>query len=95
MTSRELDPMLFEGLPTPTVGNHDARNVGYLRYEDTFGARDWSHKLQLDGLAVALVAVDSSKPDLDQGEIGREHYCWIEQASPARLTCASSSAITT
>ena len=21
-------------------GNHDARNVGYLRFEDTFGARD-------------------------------------------------------
>jgi 3',5'-cyclic AMP phosphodiesterase CpdA len=27
---------------------------------------------------VALVAVDSSKPDLDEGEIGREHYGWIE-----------------
>jgi 3',5'-cyclic-AMP phosphodiesterase len=23
------------------------------------------------------VAVDSSKPDLDEGEIGREHYAWI------------------
>jgi 3',5'-cyclic AMP phosphodiesterase CpdA len=60
-------------------GNHDARNVGYLRYEDTFGARDSSQRLRLGGLTVALVAVDSSKPDLDQGEIGREHYGWIEQ----------------
>jgi Icc protein len=25
------------------------------------------------------VAVDSSKPDLDEGEIGREHYGWIEE----------------
>ena len=28
---------------------------------------------------LALVAVDSSKPDLDEGEIGREHYGWIEE----------------
>lgn len=26
-----------------------------------------------DGTRLALVAVDSSKPDLDEGEIGREH----------------------
>jgi 3',5'-cyclic-AMP phosphodiesterase len=60
-------------------GNHDARNVGYLRYEDTFGARDSRLRLELSGLEVALVAVDSSKPDLDEGEIGREHYGWIEE----------------
>ena len=60
-------------------GNHDARNVGYLRYEDTFGARDTRVRLDCAGLDVALVAVDSSKPDLDEGEIGREHYGWIEE----------------
>jgi Icc protein len=60
-------------------GNHDARNVGYLRYEDTFGARDSRLRLQLPQLEVALVSVDSSKPDLDEGEIGREHYGWIEE----------------
>src|SRR5919106_2535365 len=60
-------------------GNHDARNVGYLRYEDTFGARDSRERLDFGGLSVALVAVDSSKPDLDEGEIGREHYRWIEE----------------
>lgn len=60
-------------------GNHDARNVGYLRYEDTFGARDSRERLQCAGLSVSLVAVDSSKPDLDEGEIGREHYGWIEE----------------
>jgi 3',5'-cyclic-AMP phosphodiesterase len=59
-------------------GNHDARNVGYLRFEDTFGARDSRLRLDLGGLDVALVAVDSSKPDIDEGEIGREHYGWIE-----------------
>jgi Icc protein len=60
-------------------GNHDARNVGYLHYEDTFGARDSRLRLKLNGLEVALVAVDSSKPDLDEGEIGREHYGWIQE----------------
>jgi len=60
-------------------GNHDARNVGYLHYEDTFGARDSRERLECGGLEVALVAVDSSKPDLDEGEIGREHYGWIEE----------------
>jgi hypothetical protein len=60
-------------------GNHDARNVGYLHFEDTFGARDSRLRLELDRLKIALVAVDSSKPDLDEGEIGREHYGWIEE----------------
>ena len=33
------------------------------------------------------MAVDSSKPDLDEGEIGREHYAWIEEGfrEPADL----------
>jgi 3',5'-cyclic-AMP phosphodiesterase len=68
-------------------GNHDARNVGYLLFEDTFGGRDSRRRLQLGGLAVSLVAVDSSKPDLDEGEIGREHYGWIADgfAGPADL----------
>jgi 3',5'-cyclic-AMP phosphodiesterase len=60
-------------------GNHDARNVGYALFEDTFGPRDTRHRLQCAGLDVALVAVDTSKPDLDEGEVGREHYGWIEE----------------
>lgn len=60
-------------------GNHDARNVGYLHYEETFGTRDSRLHLDCGGLDVALVAVDSTKPDLDEGEIGREHYAWIEE----------------
>jgi 3',5'-cyclic AMP phosphodiesterase CpdA len=68
-------------------GNHDARNVGYLRFEDTFGTRDSRHRLKAAGLEVALVAVDSSKPDIDEGEVGREHYGWIQEgfAGPADL----------
>jgi 3',5'-cyclic-AMP phosphodiesterase len=59
-------------------GNHDARHVGYLYFEEAFGARDRQLRLDLDGQETAVVAVDSSKPDIDEGEIGREHYGWIE-----------------
>jgi Icc protein len=76
-------------------GNHDARNVGYLRFEDTFGARDSRLRPELPEGPLALVAVDSSKPDLDEGEIGREHYGWIEEGLPAMPPCACSSATTT
>ncbi|MBI4897935.1 MAG: metallophosphoesterase [Actinobacteria bacterium] len=55
-------------------GNHDARNVGYEHFEDLFGSR--SSDLYTDDLAI--VAVDSSEPDLDYGTVGRGRYQWIE-----------------
>jgi 3',5'-cyclic-AMP phosphodiesterase len=79
------------GLACPQVvyvpGNHDARNVGYVRFEETFGSRDSRLRLTAGDLEVALVAVDSSKPDVNEGEIGREHYGWIEEgfAGPTDL----------
>ena len=78
VAKQELSALACEQI-VRVPGNHDARNVGYLRYEDTFGPRDARLRLQLAGLEVVLVAVDSSKPDLDEGEIGREHYPWIEE----------------
>jgi Icc protein len=56
-------------------GNHDSRNVGYLHFEELFGERHSA--LHVDG--VSIVAVDSSEPDLDHGQIGRGRYSWIEQ----------------
>src|SRR5918994_104183 len=73
----------LEAIECPNVvlvpGNHDARHVGYLYFEETLGSRDSRLRLELGGSTVALVAVDSSKPDLDEGEVGREHYGWIEE----------------
>ena len=68
-------------------GNHDARNVGYLRFEEAFGTRDSRMRVEAGGVEVAVVAVDSSKPDIDEGEVGREHYGWIEEGfdGPADL----------
>jgi len=62
-------------------GNHDSRNVGYVHFEDIFGDR--SSVLHVDG--VSVVAVDSSEPDLDHGQIGRGRYKWIAEqfAAPA------------
>ncbi|MDP9412150.1 MAG: metallophosphoesterase [Actinomycetota bacterium] len=57
-------------------GNHDARNVGYVHFERLFGERQ--SLMDLDD--VVLAAVDSSEPDLNDGQVGREHYGFIEKA---------------
>jgi 3',5'-cyclic-AMP phosphodiesterase len=64
-------------------GNHDSRNVGYVHFEELFGSRN----SVLHVGDVSVVAVDSSEPDLDHGQIGRGRYPWIlEQFErPARL----------
>ncbi len=65
-------------------GNHDSRNVGYVHFEEMFGERN----SVLRKSPVAIVAIDSSEPDLDHGQIGRGRYRWIEEqfaAEPAEL----------
>ena len=89
----QLAPLLESELTTVVIpGNHDAKNVGYLHFTDSFGPGDVPGKgdrvLQLAGSqAVTLVAMDSTKPDLAEGEIGRERYSWIRQqfSAPADL----------
>jgi 3',5'-cyclic AMP phosphodiesterase CpdA len=58
-------------------GNHDARNVGYVHFAETLGPRYSSNMLQLGGQKVLLVGVDTSKPDLNQGELGRVRHLWL------------------
>ena len=82
-----LEPLFTSGLSVLVVpGNHDSKNVGYLHFRDHFGAGDVPGKgdrvLQLASnggapLNVRVVAIDSSKPDLAEGEVGRERYQWI------------------
>jgi 3',5'-cyclic-AMP phosphodiesterase len=55
-------------------GNHDARNVGEVHFEEHFGSRD--SEIEMEG--VRILGVDSSEPDLDSGKVGRERYRWIE-----------------
>jgi 3',5'-cyclic AMP phosphodiesterase CpdA len=95
---RFLEPLFEEGFTVLVIpGNHDSKNVGYLHFRDTFGVGDVADKgdrvLPLlmpgrdgaDPLRVQVVAVDSSKPDLAEGEVGRERYAWIRDqfAGPA------------
>ena len=64
-------------------GNHDSRNVGYLHFEELFGKRN--SVLRKEG--ITIVAVDSTEPDLDNGQVGRGRYRWIEEqfADESRL----------
>jgi Icc protein len=64
-------------------GNHDSRNVGYIHFEELFGERN--SVLRKEGITV--VAVDSTEPDLDHGQVGRGRYAWIEEqfSTPADL----------
>ncbi len=62
--------------PVLTVtGNHDARNVGYLHFEELIGPRHWTS----DVGGVRIVGADSSEPDLNEGQIGRERYPWLRE----------------
>jgi 3',5'-cyclic-AMP phosphodiesterase len=56
-------------------GNHDSRNVGYVHFEELFGDRNSVLRVG----PVSVVAVDSTEPDLDHGQIGRGRYRWIEE----------------
>jgi 3',5'-cyclic-AMP phosphodiesterase len=64
-------------------GNHDSRNVGYVHFEELFGDRNSVLRVG----DVTIVAVDSTEPDLDNGQIGRGRYGWIEEqfSAPADL----------
>ena len=40
------------------------------------GPRHWSADVER---ASALVGVDSSEPDINEGQVGRERYIWIHE----------------
>lgn len=91
MARRFLQPLLDSEFTTLVIpGNHDAKNVGYLHFGDLFGPGDVPGKydrvfnlscnLGASGTRSAVVVgMDSTKPDLAEGEIGRERYDWIRQ----------------
>ena len=76
----------LERLKAPIIsvpGNHDARNVGYVHFEELIGPRFWTR----DVAGVRIVGADTSEPDLDHGQIGRERYEWLREqfTAPADL----------
>lgn len=60
------------------MGNHDARNVGYRHFEDVIGPRDAVRVLAVPEGRAKVITIDATKPDLDEGEVGRELYPWID-----------------
>jgi Icc protein len=68
-------------------GNHDLMNVGFLHFRDAFGKSDRVMRLPFaspDGSPprryATVVAVNSSKPDLAEGEVGHTRYDWIRKS---------------
>ena len=68
-------------------GNHDLMNVGFLHFRDAFGTSDRVVRIPFDNSDgstpnrwATIVAVNSSKPDLAEGEVGHSKYDWIRAA---------------
>src|ERR687891_2729369 len=53
-------------------GNHDARNVGYVHFEELIGPRYW----RAGGEGGGVVGGDPHEPELDGGENGRAPHPW-------------------
>ena len=68
-----LDRINAKKLVVP--GNHDARNKGYEIFEEIFGTRYPFYENDV----VAILGIDSSEPDIDDGHIGRENYPIIKE----------------
>ncbi|KZX10585.1 metallophosphoesterase family protein [Methanobrevibacter curvatus] len=67
---------MFEAPLLSIPGNHDARNVGFKVFEDEIGERNWARKISDD--EILIVGLDSSEPDLNNGNIGRFQQLWLE-----------------
>jgi 3',5'-cyclic-AMP phosphodiesterase len=68
-------------------GNHDLRNVGFLHFRDAFGRSDRvvripfrSKDTDLPERFATVVAINSAKPDLAEGEIGHTKYDWVRKS---------------
>jgi 3',5'-cyclic AMP phosphodiesterase CpdA len=80
----------IERIDLPKVvipGNHDARNVGYIHYRRLFGdpfsryrvAFEPDRAERLGATGFTIVALDSSEPDVNEGQVGRDRYPWIRE----------------
>jgi 3',5'-cyclic-AMP phosphodiesterase len=68
-------------------GNHDLMNVGFLHFRDAFGQSDRVARIPFrptaddrPGHFASVVAINSAKPDLADGEVGYSHYDWIRKS---------------
>lgn len=57
-------------------GNHDARNVGLVHFERMVGERKFVHVNKNSN--VAVIGLDSSEPDISDGQLGRDQLDWLK-----------------
>ena len=57
-------------------GNHDARNVGLIHFEKLVGDRKFIHMDKSGGFAI--LGLDSSEPDINDGQIGIDQLDWLK-----------------
>jgi 3',5'-cyclic-AMP phosphodiesterase len=80
-------------LDVPTVvvpGNHDARNLGHVHFLEHFGECRRRLRIPLEGeraervraTGITIVAVDSSRTDVNEGEVGAATRAWIAEQFP-------------
>ena len=63
-------------IPTHVIPeNHDAGNVGLLHFEKLIGEKRFVHSDKNGGFAIK--GLDSSKPDINDGQIGINQLDWI------------------
>ena len=84
---RYLDRVTEAGLEMLVIpGNHDLMNVGFLHFRDNFGKADRVMRIPFQSSDsqphryATVVSVNSSKPDLADGEVGHTRYDWIRQS---------------
>lgn len=78
----------LEGLEVLVIpGNHDLMNVGFLHFRDAFGKSERVMRIPFSSPEgenpsdyATVVAVNSSKPDLAEGEVGHVRYDWIRES---------------
>jgi len=73
----QLAKQLLRTIEKPKVvvmGNHDARNVGYELFRYYVGAPNGT----MTGDDYAVIYVDSTVPDLNDGRVGRFKYEWLK-----------------
>jgi 3',5'-cyclic AMP phosphodiesterase CpdA len=71
----------------PILGNHDCRNVGWVHFQGLFGETHHADTFEIgkgdDGVPnerIRVVATNSNRPDINEGEIGLRRYDWITEA---------------
>jgi 3',5'-cyclic AMP phosphodiesterase CpdA len=73
LLATSMDRIRFERLVVP--GNHDSMNQGFSLFEELFGTRN----PYFENEEIAVQGLDSSKPDINDGEIGRHNYPLIRE----------------